>query len=258
MSAYVDTGIEFRPSSAQMPELGLSLRWSAAASSQPTKTMGCACSSGRTVFEPQDEGGASSHAEASGATEGAALISSGSPTDQLLLSQILQVSTQLSIMASEHGRTEQDLCDAAVAAREQLFSTAADKMTVWCLQPGASGANGQLAAIASDMEGWPWKKIDLDADSPPCTAIRACGTLGAPPSLADLADESVRRELEARYGPAHAIMYVPINVHSEAGTECTQVGVIELVLNVHDGAASSYDASADDGRFSPLRCKQFA
>ena len=216
--------------------------------------MGCACSStGRVELPARDEGAT---ANAAATTEHALLIQSGAATDVLLLSQLVQVSTQLSIMASEHGRSEQDLCDAAVAARAPMFSVAADRMTVWCLQPGASGADGKLAAISSDMAGQTGLIIDLGATSPPCEAIRACAMLGATPVLANLADQSARRELEARYGPLHAVLYVPINVHTE--TDFTQIGIIELVLNDHNGAASNHDASEGNGPFSPLRCKHLA
>lgn len=216
--------------------------------------MGCACSSGHLERDRINSGDDSFSFAHAASTSGAAIVTEGTEDEKQMLHRILQLSVQLSLMAAEQGRSELDLCKAVVAARGQL--TSADRMTVWRTRPGGAGSEGKLVAIASDADVLIGRTLELTDPAPPCAAVSASTSLDSPPLMIDLTDEVARRELEARYGPVRAVLYVPVNAPRTAtapagdDTDATQMGVVELVMLDKVGSAAVCDACGQDRRSS--------
>ena len=130
----------------------------------------------------------------------AELLSEGSLLDQERMAAILQLSVSLSLLAMERGRTEAELCEAAVAARRTI--SAADKISIWRTRSQAgerrssgsgSGAEQQRrsssGSVATTVSGdFPTGAAFGDADAPGslvCLASDAMGMQGRRLSLAD-------------------------------------------------------------------------
>ena len=84
--------------------------------------MGCACSSGRTAKQHLSTQGAASLTRMHNGISAAHLIAQGTATDREVLKNILQLSTRLSLMAGERGRSEQDLADMVIASCKSFFA----------------------------------------------------------------------------------------------------------------------------------------
>ena len=194
----------------------------------------------------------------------AELLTEGGVRDHERMSAILQLSVSLSLLATERGRTETQLCDAVVAARPTLST--ADRISIWrvrtqqpndptavnrlthsegfnnprLIKEGSSGdsvgqaANpGFLVCLASDALGMQGRSLSRDdAGAPPCAALSVSTSLDAPPLLVDLSDPLARAELEGRYGlRLKAALYVPIVAQStsqQTDTTDASASVVQL------------------------------
>lgn len=228
--------------------------------------MGCACSSGRTAKQHLSTQGAASLTRMHNGISAAHLIAQGTATDREVMKNILQLSTRLSLMAGERGRSEQDLADMVIASCKSFFAPVVDMIIMWQVQPGAAGSDGKLVAVASDAKALIGKEIDLSDDEsiPACAAFLASSFYDSPPLMVNKADKSACSSLAALYSiDVRGALYVPLNAEdpNREGntTECTQIGVLELVLQ----NSSSLPEAAEDGSieqegdcFTPLRCEQ--
>ena len=164
-------------------------------------------------LERDDSFGASHSAPFSNASP-TELLSEGSLADQQRMSAILQLSVSLSLLAMERGRTETELCEAAVAARRSI--SLADKISIWRTRSRtagpADGLTGQAgerrssssgAAAAGDQRrssgslsaatilsgDFPTGAAFGDADAPGCLVCLASDAMGMQGRRLALADE---------------------------------------------------------------------
>ena len=137
----------------------------------------------------------------------AELLSEGSLLDQERMAAILQLSVSLSLLAMERGRTEAELCEAAVAARRTI--SAADKISIWRTRSQAgerrssgSGSGAELGGKASEQRrsssgsvattlsgDFPTGGAFGDADAPGCLVCLASDAMGMQGRRLSLADE---------------------------------------------------------------------
>ena len=156
-------------------------------------TMGCSVSrmnrAERTDVKDESFSFCKPSTTSAAATE---VLREGSVRDQERTSAILQLSLSLSVLAAEHGRTETELCEATVAARQSI--SLADRVSIWRVRnrQGASagvgdagvdeGSSGHLVCLASDSMGMPGRSIALsEVGAPPCAALLASREADAPP-----------------------------------------------------------------------------
>ena len=217
----------------------------------------------------------------------AELLREGTTRDQERMSAILQLSLSLSLLAAERGRTESELCEAAVAQRQAV--TIADHVSIWRVRSGHGGkpgekgggpaaggesspprddalaspaSTGHLVCLASDAPGMVGRALSMRSGPnvqhgpAPCVALANARSVDAPPRVVDLAsDKDARAEIEARHGTGvRAAVYVPVVAHATSpsgDSAVTPLGVIELVLLDKVGAVAALrDVRASSPRSS--------
>lgn len=196
-----------------------------------------------------------------------ASVTDGELVDQRRIAAILSLSVALSLMATQPGKTEGDLCRAILAARSDISS--ADVMSFWRLRRGQHQGSREesLICLASNAPGAADKMaveeltIPLNVWAAPCISVRECDHADAPPITLKLSnDEVLRSELELRHGGRRVAgaLYVPMNAPDHETGVCVQLGVIELLVLKPDGSEADEPTSAErgDAFFPPITRRQ--